>query len=213
MAARTNKKGNATGNCSCSMEKDADRDEEDPKLPLVDFSVRRGSDPDQEEVVQEERTPNDVPSGRTRTQLEPSPANRKRPRTCLAENGQVMTARMNQRGNVTGNCSSMVEEDADYDEEDPKLPLVAFSVRRGSDPDQEEVVQEEATTDDVPSGWTRTKLEPSSANRKRPRTCHAESGRVMAARTSQRGNATGSCSTVEKDADRDEEDPKVPLGD
>jgi hypothetical protein len=158
MAARTNKKGNAAGNCSF-MEKDANSDEEDPKLPPVTNSSRTGSDPDQE-IVQEEATTDDVPSSRTCTKLEPSPANRKRPRTCLAENGQIMAARINRGGNVTGNCSSVVEEDTDRDEEDPKLPLVAFSVRRGSDPDQEEVVQEEATPDDIPFGWTRTKLEP-----------------------------------------------------
>jgi hypothetical protein len=51
---------------------------------------------------------------------------------------------------------------------------------------------------------------PSPANRKRPRTCLAESGQ-MAARTNQKGNATGSCSSVEKDDGRGEEDPKPPL--
>jgi hypothetical protein len=46
-------------------------------LPLVTSSARTtGSDPDQEEVVQEETTPNDIPSGLTpsgltRTKLEP----------------------------------------------------------------------------------------------------------------------------------------------
>jgi hypothetical protein len=143
------------------VEEDADCDEEDPKLPPVTSSSRTGSDPDQEEVVQEEATPDDVPSGRKRTQLELSPANRKRPRSCLAENGKIIPAGINRRGNVTGNCSSnMVEEDAHREEEDPKVPLVTSSVRRGSDPDQQEVVQEKATPDDIPFGWTRTKLEP-----------------------------------------------------
>jgi hypothetical protein len=64
-----------------------------------------------------------------------------------------MVAGTNQRGNATGSCGGR-------DEEDQKLPLVTSSVRTGSDPDQEEVVQEDATPDDIPFGWTRTKLEP-----------------------------------------------------
>jgi phenylpyruvate tautomerase PptA (4-oxalocrotonate tautomerase family) len=43
-----------------------------------------------------------------------------------------------------------------------KCLLVTSSVLRiiGSDSDQVEVVQEEVTHDDIPFGWTRTKLEP-----------------------------------------------------
>jgi hypothetical protein len=60
-------------------------------------------------------------------------------------------------------------------------------------------------------GYARNRFEcPSPANRKRPRTCVAESGQ-MAARPNQTGNATGSCSSVEKDVGRDEVDPKPPL--
>jgi hypothetical protein len=68
------------------------------------------------------------------------------------------------------------------------------------------VVEKEATPDETPSGRTRTTLEPSPANRKRHGTCLAEN---EAAWTNKRGNATGSCSAEEKDADRDEEDPKA----
>ena len=50
----------------------------------------------------------------------------------------------------------------------------------------------------------------SPASRKRSRSCLAESGQI-AARTNQRDNATVSCSSVEEDAGRDEEDPRPPL--
>jgi hypothetical protein len=114
----------------------------------------------------------------------PSPANRKGPRTCLAESGEMaartnqsdnsrgscisvgclvdsgqkMTARTNQEGKATGSYNS-VEKDAGSDKEDPKPSLVTSSALLRSDPDQE-VVQEEATSDVIPAGWTRTKLEP-----------------------------------------------------
>ena len=53
-----------------------------------------------------------------------------------------------------------MEEDDGLDEEDPRPPLmVTASVRIGSDLEQE-VAQEEATTDEIPAGWTRIKLEP-----------------------------------------------------
>ena len=88
----------------------------------------------------------------------PSPANRKRPRGCLAESGQI-AARTNQRDNATGSCTS-VEEDAGRDEVDPKPPLVTSSTLTGSDRDQE-VVQEDPTPDAyLPPGWAHTKLEP-----------------------------------------------------
>ena len=90
----------------------------------------------------------------------PSPANRKRQRTCLVDSEQ-MTARTNQEGEATHSCNS-VEENAGRDEENPKPSLVTISaliIR--SDPDQQADVQEEARTPDViPVGWTRTKLEP-----------------------------------------------------
>jgi hypothetical protein len=139
----------------------------------------------------------------------PSPAYRKRPKTCFAESRQRMATRSTQRGKATGSCSS-VEKDTGRYEEDAKPPLVTSGAIISSDPDQE-VVQEEATPDDIPSSRRRTKFEPSSANRKRPRTCLAESGRTMADRTNKRDNATGSCSAMEKDDGCDEEDPELPL--
>jgi hypothetical protein len=45
-----------------------------------------------------------------------------------------------------------VENDDGRDEEEPEAVLVTNSVRIGSDPDQE-VVQEDATCDGIPSGW------------------------------------------------------------
>jgi hypothetical protein len=70
-------------------------------------------------------------------------------------------SRTNQRGNATGNCSS-VEKDDGRDQEDPKPPpLVTNSVRISSVSDQEVVVPEEATTDAyLPPGWAYIKLEP-----------------------------------------------------
>ena len=90
----------------------------------------------------------------------PSPANSKRPRTCLAESGQTMVAVTNQRGNPADSCCA-VEKVAGRDEEDPKPPLVtSSSVRTSSDP-VEEVAEEAATLDaHLPPGWVRTKLEP-----------------------------------------------------
>ena len=51
----------------------------------------------------------------------------------------------------------------------------------------------------------------SAVNRKRPRSCLAESGQIDA-RTNHSENATVSCSSIEEDASRDEEDPRPPLG-
>jgi hypothetical protein len=75
----------------------------------------------------------------------------------------------NQRSNATGNCSSLEKdgsslvEDGGRDEEESKPSLVTSSELIGSDPGQD-VVQEEATPDqvpfEIPSGWTRVKLEP-----------------------------------------------------
>jgi hypothetical protein len=89
----------------------------------------------------------------------PSP-NRKRPRTCLAESGQ-MGARTNQRGKAIDSCGS-VEEDGGRNEEDSKpSPVTSSSARTlSSFPKQEVVQQEEAAPGEIPSGWTRVKLEP-----------------------------------------------------
>jgi hypothetical protein len=81
----------------------------------------------------------------------PSP-NRKRRSTRLAESGQ-MAASAKQRGNATGSCG--------LDEEDSNPSPMTSSALIGSYPDEEVVVQDEATTPDViPSGWVRVKLEP-----------------------------------------------------
>jgi hypothetical protein len=74
-----------------------------------------------------------------------------------------MVARTNQRGKATDGGSSLVVEDGGRDEEESKPSLVTSSELIGSDPGQD-VVQEEATPDqipsEIPSGWTRAKLEP-----------------------------------------------------
>jgi hypothetical protein len=76
-----------------------------------------------------------------------------------------MAARPNQRGgNAAGNCSSPVEKEKDTgrDEEDSEPALVTISTGRISSPDPDQALdQEEATSSDgIPFGWTRTKLEP-----------------------------------------------------
>jgi hypothetical protein len=165
IAARTNERDNATGSCCNAVKKHDGHDEEDssPSLVTSNSSTLIGSDPsDQEVIVQEEATPDEIPSGWTRAaKLEPSPANRKRLRTCLAERGQT-AARTNQSDNATGSCSA-VKKDAGGDEEDSSPSLVTSTSIEliGYDPSDQEVVQEEeATPDDIPAGWTRTKLEP-----------------------------------------------------
>jgi hypothetical protein len=71
-----------------------------------------------------------------------------------------MAAGTNQRNkNATGSCSSVVEDDSGRDGEDSKPSLVTSSVLIGSTTSRE-VVQEEATSGEIPSGWTRVKLEP-----------------------------------------------------
>jgi hypothetical protein len=54
------------------------------------------------------------------------------------------------------------EDGGNRDEEDSKPTLVtSSSALTGTYPHQEVVAQEEATTpDEIPSGWTRVKLEP-----------------------------------------------------
>ena len=69
--------------------------------------------------------------------------------------------RTNRECNATGACCSVEENAGPPYEEEPKPSMVASSVLISSDPDHQEVVQEEATTDAyLPPGWTRTKLEP-----------------------------------------------------
>jgi hypothetical protein len=86
--------------------------------------------------------------------------NRKRPRTCVADSGE-MSARTNQRGKTTGSCSCVEDDVGDLDEEDASPSLVRTSAQIGSDPGQEVAQEEEATTlCEIPSGWARVKLEP-----------------------------------------------------
>ncbi len=93
--------------------------------------------------------------GPARDRFECTSLNRKRPSACLAESEQMSASRTNQRGKAkTGSCRSAEEDGGGRDEEDSSSALT------GSYPDQE-VVQEEATTPrEIPSGWTRVKLEP-----------------------------------------------------
>lgn len=82
----------------------------------------------------------------------PPTSNRKRPRNCLAESVQI-PARTNKRDNATDTSScSAVQEDSDVDEEDSSPSVVTSSVRKDSEPAQE-VVHEEATTNEIPAGW------------------------------------------------------------
>jgi hypothetical protein len=86
------------------------------------------------------------------------------------------------RSECPGSCSS-VETDCGLDGEDPSPSPVASSAAIGSD-SVEEVVKEEATP---------------------------ESGQIMAAWTNLRGNATGSCSSVEENGGHEEEDSRPSL--
>eukprot|EP00978_Attheya_sp_CCMP212_P005858 scaffold13069_cov32-Attheya_sp.AAC.2 len=137
--------------------------------PVIPAKIRNGTssmkDYSEETFTSSVGLPNEAPEGtepaqgHLRNRIEClSPANRKRPRICLAESTE-MAARTNRERNATGSCSS-VEKDPGRDGEDPKPSLVTSSVLICSDPDQE-VVQEEATPDAyLPAGWTYTKLEP-----------------------------------------------------
>ena len=99
--------------------------------------------------------------GHVRKRVEsPSPANEKRPRICLAESGQMMTAtRTNQEGKATDSYCS-VEIDAGHKEEEPRPSLVPSRVLKVCSDQNKYPVQEETTLDGIPAGWTRTKLEP-----------------------------------------------------
>ena len=99
--------------------------------------------------------------GHVRSQLEcQSPANRKRPRTCLADSGRMAAGTSQDEAKATDCCGS-VENDDDRDEEDLKPSLVTSSAARiSSDGSGQDVVQEEGTPGVIPAGWTRTKLEP-----------------------------------------------------
>ena len=79
----------------------------------------------------------------------------------LAESGQI-AAGTNQRDNASTGSWSTAKKDDGHDEEDSSsTSLVTTSMQLiRSDPSDQEVVQEEATSDAIPVGWTRTKLEP-----------------------------------------------------
>jgi hypothetical protein len=115
--------------------------DEDSNPSPVTRAALIGSDPD-EEVVKEEAMP---------------------------ETGQIAAStRTNQRGDAskaTGTSCGSVEEDGggrDEEEEDSKPSQVtSSSALTDSYLDREIVQAEEATTpDEIPSGWTRVKLEP-----------------------------------------------------
>jgi hypothetical protein len=137
MAASTKQRGNATGICTSSVETDCGLDEEDSNAsPVTTSSALASSDPDGEVVVKAEATP---------------------------ESGQIAaTTGTNQRGEAAGSCGSVEEcGGAGRKEEDSKPSLVTSSALLiGSYSDQVAVQEEVTTPNDIPSGWTRVKLEP-----------------------------------------------------
>jgi hypothetical protein len=97
-----------------------------------------------------------------RNRFECPSRNRKRQRTRL-DYSRELAGKTTQRGKTRGSpSSSCVEDDVDgLDEEDSNPSLVTSSARIDSDPGQEVVQGEEATTlCAIPSGWARVKLEP-----------------------------------------------------
>jgi hypothetical protein len=150
MAACTKQRGSkATNCCWSSVKEDAGGGlvEEDSNPSLVSSasasasaSALIGSDPYKEDV-QEEAT--------------------------LKNEQMTATSRTNQLGASTATgtgCGSVEEEDGGGrdEEEDSKPSLVTSSsaLLTGSYPDQEFVHEEATTPDEIPSGWTRVKLEP-----------------------------------------------------
>ena len=92
----------------------------------------------------------------------PSP-NKKQTSICLVESGQMSPARTNQEGKATGSSCSSVEEHGGREEQDSKPSLMTTSsvALIGSSPNEEvDQEEEEATPREIPSGWTRVKLEP-----------------------------------------------------
>jgi hypothetical protein len=99
--------------------------------------------------------------GQIRNRFQFQSSNRKRPRTSLAECGQ-MAAMTNQRGNATDTCTSLETDGGPNEEEDSKPSPVTSSGSSAviaSNPGHQ-VVQEEPTAGQIPSGWIRMKLEP-----------------------------------------------------
>ena len=164
MAASPNQRDDATGSSS-AVKKRGGHDEEDASQYLVtkSSSTLIGSDPsDQEVLVQEEPTPDDIPAGwTTRAKLEPSSASRKRPRMiCLAESREI-AASTNQTNNATGSYIAVKNDDGHHEEDaSPSLGTARMEQIGSDSSDLEVLVPEAPTTDDIPAGWTRTKLEP-----------------------------------------------------
>jgi hypothetical protein len=76
--------------------------------------------------------------GQVKKRSECPSSNRKRASACLAEGGQKMGARTNQRGKATSSSSTSVEEDGGgHVEGDSKPSLVTSGARIGSSPGQE----------------------------------------------------------------------------
>jgi hypothetical protein len=178
MAATTNQRSNATGSGGSEVE-DGGSDQDDSKPSPVTSSALIGLNPRQE-VVQEDATPEsgqrasktnrrgkatvscssveDDVRGRDEQDSKPSPV------ISGARKGSYQNQEADQE-EATPNSGEMAIRtsqggEAVRDQKDSKPYLVTSSALIGSNSDQE-VVHEEATTPgEIPSGWTRVKLEP-----------------------------------------------------
>jgi hypothetical protein len=132
MAARTNQRSNDATGSGSSVVEDGGSGEDDSKPSPVTSRAPTGSNRGQE-AVQEEARP---------------------------ESGQ-MASRTNHGGDKAAFTCGPVEDDVrGRGEEEFNPSLVTSGAQTDSHADQE-VDQEEATTpDEIPSGWTRAKLEP-----------------------------------------------------
>ena len=164
IAVRTNERDKGTVSCN-TMKKHGGHDDEEedasPFLITTSSVLPIGSNPsDQQVLVQEDATPDKVPSGWSGTKLEPpAPANRKRRRTRLAESREMASV-TNHRDNATGSSCNAVKKDDGHDEDSSPSLITTNMQLIGYDPSDQEIVQEDATPDAIPAGWTPTKLEP-----------------------------------------------------
>ena len=164
----------------CPSFANSSQDDEDTSPSLVTTSSTLISFDLDQEAAQEEAATEESPADPTRAKLPVglSAAKRKRPpKTCLDEAGQI-AARTNERDNARGSCIAG-KKFGGYDEEDSSLSSLVTTTSRtlmGSGSDQEVAQREPRPDDIVPSGWTRAKLEPSPASKKRRRTGLAERG-------------------------------------
>jgi hypothetical protein len=94
------------------------------------------------------------------TQLACASPNLKRPRTCLAESGQMAAGTKPRDGAIVS--PSSVENDGGRYEEDsePSVVTTYSSALEASYPEQEVVQEEEAMRYNIPAGWKLLKLEP-----------------------------------------------------